>query len=189
MTRRTASVVAAVAAALMAAGTSACGSSAGATPCAPSTAIAGGGEVRVVRADGEAAYAMSTAEVEDFLNSGSATITAGASDAGAPSGLAPGDVVAVLRLDPVSDVPGTYALDSLHAAVGFCDTSGAALVFDGSGNITGCRRGSAKPATEKLAGTFTVTSSSNKSLDAPLAAGGHVSVEAQFGAGDPQCKN
>jgi hypothetical protein len=162
----------------------ACGTSSAPSACAPSTPISGGGTIVVTRADGAASYGVSTSQVEDFINSGSLTITAAEADAGTGS-LGATDPVVAVHMDPAPDAPGSYTLASLHAKVLFCPSAAAKFVVS-NGTITGCAP-SGSPVSEPIAGTLTVKSTQNKSIDANGESGGHVSLEAQYGAQDQTC--
>jgi hypothetical protein len=109
-------------------------------------------------------------------------VMAGDADGGAGS-LDPRDPVALVKMDPPTDEPGTYGLDAVHAQIAYCPTVDAKLVV-ANGALNGCAP-SGTPITMALDGALTVMSSSSKSL-AP-GGGSHPALTAQYGTQAQPC--
>jgi hypothetical protein len=159
----------------------ACSAPSSPTPCAPSQTITGGGTVAV----NGTSYGVSTAQVEDFLNGGSLTVTAAEADAGMGDLMA-GDPVVAVQMKPSPDDPGTYSLASLGFQAAYC-TLGSHLTADASGKLTGCvdTKGiKSNYTTAMVQGSVVVDSGTKKSLDAT----GDVELHVGFGAGAQTCQ-
>ncbi|HEY8073172.1 MAG TPA: hypothetical protein VIF62_03665 [Labilithrix sp.] len=160
----------------------ACSSPSSPAPCNPTQVVTGGGTVSLHGT----AYDVTTAQTEDFLNSGSLTVTAGEADAGMGALMAGDPVVAVTLMMPPPDDPGTYTLASLGAKAAYCGAS-AKLTADASGTLTGCiEANGAKTSytTATLDGSVVVDSARKKSLDAT----GDVEIHVAYGAGETTCQ-
>ncbi len=159
----------------------ACSSPSTPAPCAPTQSITGGGAVAVHGST----YAVSTSQVEDFLNGGNLTVTAGEADAGAGALMA-GDPVVSVQMRPTPDDPGTYSLSTLAATAAYC-TVGSHLVADASNKLTGCIDSAGTKSmytTSMLQGSVVVDSGTKKSLDST----GDVEIHVSFGAGAQTCQ-
>jgi hypothetical protein len=158
--------------------------------CAPNTMIVASGTLGVIRStapggDVSTEYVLSQVQAADFFNSGALTVTAGDADGG-PGSLDPRDPVVLVKMDPSTDEPGTYALGAVHAQIAYCPTVDAKLVVQ-NGSLTGCAP-SGTPVTHALDGTLTVNSASDKSLSVAIPPGHHdVALDAKYGTQAQQC--
>lgn len=160
--------------------------------CAPTSSISASGTLSIARVTADKAgtavtvYTMSQVQAEELFNSGLLTMMAGDTDAGGGA-LDPHDPVALVKLDPSTDEPGSYALDAVHAQIAYCPTTDAKLVV-ANGALNGCAP-SGTPITMPLHGTLTVMSSSDKSIAPAVDPGGGpgTSLTAQYGTQTQPC--
>lgn len=159
--------------------------------CAPTSSISASGTLLIERASADKSstavtlYAMSQVQAAELFSSGLLTMMAGDTDAGGGA-LDPHDPVALVKMDPSTDEPGSYTLDAVHAQIAYCPTTDAKLVV-ANGALMGCAP-SGTPITMPLHGTLTVMSSSDKSIAPAVAPGGlHIFLTAQYGAQTQQC--
>jgi hypothetical protein len=151
----------------------ACGSSGSkADGCVPTSSITASGTLSIARASADktttvtTTYTLTAAQAEELFSSGRLTVMAGNTDAGAGA-LGPNDPVALVKMDPPTDEPGTYGLDAVHAQIAYCPPTDAKVVVNG-GALSGCVP-SGTPITATLQGSLAVTSASDKRI-APLVA-------------------
>lgn len=167
----------------------ACSSSPAVKQCAPNTAITASGTLQLSRGGPTAevltTYSLTATEGEDLFNAGSLTVVAGDAQGG-PGTLGAHDPVVLVKMDPATDTPGTYDLASVSAKIAYCPTLDAKLVVV-NGALADCAP-SGKPVIQALAGSLTVTSSTDKSLGVAIPPGHHnVTFEAKYGAQTQQC--
>lgn len=159
--------------------------------CAPTSTITATGTLSIERASADktstavTVYTLSQAQAAELFSSGLLTMMAGDADGGAGS-LAPRDPVVLVKMDPPTDMPGTYGLDAVHAQIAYCPTSDAKLLVTG-GALSGCAP-SGTPITMALSGTLTVMSSADKSIAPATAPGGlHILLTATYGTQAQPC--
>ncbi len=159
--------------------------------CAPTSSIVATGTMNIDRGTAGAPnvtkYTLSTVQAADLFNEGALTVTAGNAEGGAGS-LDPKDPVALVKMDPSTDEPGTYGLDAVHAQVAYCPSADAKIVV-ANGALMGCAP-SGTPITKPLAGSLTVMTSTNKTIDTgapPAGPSAAVSLSAQYGTQAQAC--
>jgi len=159
--------------------------------CAPTSSVTAGGTLSIERASADKSstavtvYTLSQVQAEELFSSGLLTMMAGDADGGAGA-LDPHDPVALVKMDPATDEPGSYGLDAVHAQIAYCPTTDAKVVVAG-GALTGCAP-SGTPITMPLQGTLTVMSSADKSIAPLIAPGGlHVLLTAHYASQAQQC--
>jgi hypothetical protein len=169
----------------------ACSSTTPTNACAPTTSIVASGTLSIERASADKSstavtvYTLSQAQAEELFSSGLLTVMASDADAGAAS-LDPHDPVALVKMDPSTDTPGTYGLDGVNAQIAYCPSTDAKLVV-ANGALTGCAP-SGTPITMPLKGTLTVMSSSSKSIAPAVAPGGPpILLSAKYGTQAQPC--
>ena len=158
--------------------------------CAPTSSIVASGTVVIDRGTAAAPnvtkYTLSTVQVADLFNEGSLTVTAGNAEGG-PGSLDPKAPIALVKMDPSTDEPGTYGLDAVNAQIAYCPTVDETIEV-ANGELKGCAP-SGTPVTMAPKGTLTVMSSMDKSIATatPPSGPSPFSLTAQYGTQAQAC--